>query len=47
MRLVGFCAAPVDVADVQVGAAQVAALTDLPQQLRDGDARLFGPALAD
>jgi len=36
VRLVGFCAAPVDVADEQVGAAQVAALTDLPQQLREG-----------
>ena len=37
----------VDVEDEQVGAALVAALADLPQLLLDGDAGLFGPALAE
>jgi hypothetical protein len=38
-------AALVDVADEQVGAAGVAPLADLPQQLRDRDAGLFGRRL--
>ena len=46
MRAVAVQAAPVDVADEEVGAALVAALADLPQQLPDRDAGLFGPALA-
>ena len=40
-------AALVDVADEEVGAALVAGLADLPQQLLDRDAGLFGPALAE
>ena len=40
-------AALVDVADEEVGAALVAAFPDLPQQLLDRDAGLFGPALAE
>ena len=47
MRPVAVQAALVDVAGEQVGAALVAALADLPQQLSDRDAGLFGPALAE
>src|SRR5258708_6419830 len=39
-------AALVDVADQEVGAALVAALADLPQQVLDRDSGLAGPALA-
>ena len=39
-------AALVDVADQEVGAALVAALPDLAQELLDGDAGLFCPPLA-
>src|ERR1700758_2110358 len=47
MRAVAVQAALVDVADQEVGTALVAALADLPQQLLDQDAGLFGPALAE
>ena len=40
-------AALVDVAHQQVGASLVAAFADLPQQLGDRDALLFGPPLAE
>ena len=46
VRPVGVGAALVDVADEEVGAARVAALADLPQQLLDRDPGLFGAALA-
>ncbi len=45
MRPTAFCAALVDVADEQVGAALVAEFPDLPQQLLDRDTGFFGPAL--
>ena len=47
MRPVAFCAALVDVADEEVGAALVAEFPDLPQQLLERDAGFFGPALAE
>jgi hypothetical protein len=43
MRAAALQAALVNVADEEVGAALVAALTDLAQQLLDRDAGLFGP----
>ncbi len=46
VRPVGVGAALVDVADQQVGAARVAALADLPQQLLDRDPGFLGSALA-
>ena len=47
MRVAAVQAALVDVADKQVGAALVAALADLAQQLLDRDGGLFGAALAE
>jgi hypothetical protein len=47
VRAVAVHAALVDVADEEVGAALVAAVADLPQQLLDRDAGLFCPALAE
>jgi hypothetical protein len=47
VRAVAVQAALVDVADQEVGAALVAALADLAQQLLDRDAGIFGPALAE
>ena len=47
MRAVAVQAALVDVADQEVGAALVAEFPDLPQQLLERDAGLFGPALAE
>jgi hypothetical protein len=46
VRAVAVQAALVDVADQEVGAALVAALADLPQQVLDRDSGLAGPALA-
>jgi len=46
VRPVAFGAALVDVADEQVGAALVAELADLPQQLLDGHGGVPGAALA-
>jgi len=47
VRAVAVQAALVDVADQEVGAALVAALADLAQQLLDRDAGLLCPALAE
>ena len=47
MRAVAIHAALVDVAGEEVGAALVAAFADLPQQVLERDAGLFGPALAE
>jgi len=47
VRAVTVQAALVDVADEEVGAALVAAVADLAQQVLDRDAGFFGPALAE
>ena len=46
VRPFGVGAALVEVADEEVGAARVAALPDLPQQLLDGDPGFVGAAFA-
>jgi hypothetical protein len=46
VRAVAFCAALIDVADEQVGAALVAEFPDFPQELLDRNPRLLGPAFA-
>jgi hypothetical protein len=47
VRPVPVCAALVDGADEETGAALVAALADLPEQLLERDAGLFCPAFAE
>ena len=47
MRLAAVQPALIDVADQEVGAALVAALPDLAQELPDRDAWLLGAALAE
>ena len=47
MRAVAVEAPLVDVADQEVGAALVAAVADLPQQMLDRDSGLLGAALAE